>query len=338
MKNKFNYETIMGIDISKKTLDICLTNNKKPIFQDKIDNTSQGLKMLQKRLENLHISLEEILVCCENTGIYNSPLLLFAQKKQLNLWVETPLTIKKSLGLTRGKSDKADAERIASYAYRHQDQYKPWTPPKKSIQNLQKLWKHRKNILKVQAQLNQNLTEVKAMQGQAAYKEVKRSYQGTLQGLQKDLKQIERDLKETLASDKELHHLHEIITSIDGVGTTTAIYLIVLTKGFKTLNDPRKLACYAGVAPFPYASGTSIRGRERVSFFANKELKTLLHLCAVSLLKMKNQFTDFVDRKKAEGKHMMSILNALRNKLLHTICACVRKNEKYEKNYAKSLA
>jgi len=69
-----------------------------------------------------------------------------------------------------------------------------------------------------------------------------------------------------------------------------------------------------------------------------RSLKTLLHLCAVSLLKMKNQFTDFVDRKKAEGKHMMSILNALRNKLLHTICACVRKNEKYEKNYAKSLA
>ena len=107
---------------------------------------------------------------------------------------------------------------------------------------------------------------------------------------------------------------------------------------FKTLNDPRKLACYAGVAPFPYASGTSIKGREKVSPFANKELKALLHLCAVSLLKMKNTFSDFIERKKKQGKHIMSILNALRNKILHTICACVRKNEKYEKNYTNSLA
>lgn len=338
MKKKTNYKYIMGIDISKKELDVCLTNDNKPIYQGKVDNTTRGLKTLQKKLKSLKISLEEILVCCENTGIYNSPLLVFTQNNKLNLWLETPLTIKKSLGLTRGKSDKADALRIATYAYRHQDQYRPWTPPTRSIEKLQKLWKRRKNILKVETQLKQNLTEIKAMQGRAAYKEAQRSYQGTLQGAQKDLKQVEKEIKETLSSDKELQRLHKVITSIDGVGTTTAVYLIVLTGGFKTLNNPRKLACYAGVAPFPYASGTSIRGREKVSTFANKELKTLLHLCAVSLLKMKNRFTDFIDRKKAEGKHIMSILNSLRNKLLHTVCACVRKDEIYEKNYTNSLA
>ena len=338
MKKKTNYEFILGIDISKKCLDICLTKHKKPIYQDKIGNTAEGLKTLQKKLKSLKISLEEILVCCENTGIYNSPLLVFTQKNKLNLWLETPLAIKKSLGLTRGKSDKADAQRIAEYAYRHRDKYVPWTPLKKDIKKLQKLWNHRKNILKVETQLKQNLTEIKAMQGQAAYKEAQRSYQGIFHGVKKDLKQVEKEIKETLSSDKELRRLHEVITSIDGVGTTTAVYLIVLTKGFKALNDPRKLACYAGVAPFPYASGTSVRGREKISRFANKELKTFLHMCAVSLLKIKSTFIDFIERKKAEGKHIMSIINSLRNKLLHTICACVRKNEKYEKNYTNSLA
>jgi transposase len=338
MKNKTNYEFILGIDISKKQLDVCLTNDNKLLYQGKVDNTVQGLKTLQKKLKSLKISLDKILFCCENTGIYNSPLLVFTKKNELNLWLETPLTIKKSLGLTRGKSDKADALRIATYAYRYQDNYRPWTPPKKSIEKLQKLWKRRQNILKVQTQLNQNLKEIKSMQGQLAYKEAQRSYQGILQGAKKDLKQVEKDLKEALVSDKEIANLHEIITSIDGVGTTTAIYLIVLTQGFKTLNDPRKLACYAGVAPFPYTSGTSVRGKERISPFANQELKKLLHMCAVSVLRMKNKFIDFVNRKKKEGKHIMSIINALRNRILHTICACVRKNEKYDKNYTNSLA
>lgn len=329
MKKKTNYKYILGIDISKKSLDICLTKDNKPIYQGKIDNTDQGLKMFQKKLKSLKISLEEVLFCCENTGIYTSPLLVFTEKNKLNLWVATPLAIKKSLGLTRGKSDKADAQRIAQYAYRHEDQYQPWAPPKKSVKKLKNLWKCRRNILKIQSQLRQNLTEVKSMQGEKAYKEIQRSYQGILKGAEKDLKKVEKELEETLEANKELQHLHQIITSVDGVGTTTAIYLISLTDGFKTLNNPRKLACYAGVAPFQHSSGTSVRGKERVSPFADKELKTLLHLCAVSVLKMKNGFTDFVKQKKEEGKHMMSILNSLRNKILHVICACVRRTVEY---------
>ena len=338
MKKKFNYETIIGIDISKKTLDICLTNNNEPIFQTKIDNTAQGLKSILKKLKSLHIRLEETLFCCENTGIYTSPLLFFAQKHTLNLWVENPLSIKKSLGLTRGKSDKADAHRIAQYAYRYQDQYRRWTPARESIKNLETLWKRRKSVVKIQNQLNNKLKEIKSMQGKTAYNQEKSAYKGILQGIKKDITKIEKELKEAIVSDKELKHLHEIITSVDGVGSVTATYLIVLTDGFKTLNNPRKLACYAGVAPFEHTSGTSVRGKQRTSSFANKELKALLHLCTLSLLKTKNTFSDFIQRKKAAGKHMMPILNALRNKLLHTICACVRKNEKYEENYANSLA
>ena len=106
MKKKFNYETIIGIDISKKTLDICLTNNNEPIFQTKIDNTAQGLKSILKKLKSLHIRLEETLFCCENTGIYTSPLLFFAQKHTLNLWVENPLSSSKTCHACGRKQDK----------------------------------------------------------------------------------------------------------------------------------------------------------------------------------------------------------------------------------------
>ena len=338
MNKKANHPYTLGIDISKKTLDLCLAYHNKPIYQGKVNNTACGLIELQKKLKSLKINLKETLFCCENTGIYNSPLLVFTQKNHLNLWIETPLTIKKSIGFARGKSDKADAQRIANYAYRYQDQCRLWAPPQKGIAQLQKLWNHRKNILKSQTQIKQNLTEIKTMQGKAAYKEAHAYYKNILCEIEKSLKKVEKAIKETLASDSYLQNIQQVITSVDGVGDVTAIYLMVVTNGFKTLNDPRKLACYAGLAPFPYTSGTSVKGREKVSPFANKELKKLLHLCAVSLLKMENTFSDFIERKKKQGKHIMSILNAVRNKILHTICACVRKNEKYEKNYTNALA
>lgn len=338
MKTNTNHPYILGIDISKKTLDLCLTNDNQPIYQDKITNTAKSLKQLKKKLKSLKINSKSLLICCENTGLYTTPLLGFTEKNKLNLWLETPLNINKSQGFTRGKSDKVDAQRIASYAYRYQDKCEVWTPLDKSISALKILWKHRKSLVKAKTQINQTLNEIKDMQGQTAYNQACKVYKNTLDGIEKDIKKIEKDIKSHISFHKELQNLHEIITSVDGVGTITAQYLMVVTHGFEQLNDPRKLACYAGVAPFPYSSGTSIRGKEKVSPFANKELKTLLHTCAVSLLKMKNTFSVYIERKKKEGKHIMSIVNALKNKLLCTICACVRKNEKYKKNHVNSLA
>lgn len=338
MKNQLNYQHTLGIDISKDKLDYALKHHNELTYQGEIPNTLEGLKTLKKVLKKLKIDLSKILFCCENTGIYNSPLLLFVGENKINLWLEIPYAIKNTLGLARGKNDKADAERIATYAHRYQDKFRPWTPPKKSITKLQILWKRRKTVLKLSTQLKQNLNEIKDMQGKTAYNEAKKSFQNTLKSMEKDLKKIEADLKETLKSDKDLQRLHTVITSVPGVGTVTAIYLIVLTEGFTRLNDPRKLACYGGVAPFPYQSGKSLKGKEKVSPFANKELKTLLHLCAVAILKMDNKFKDFYNKKIEEGKHVMSVINALRNKILHVICACVRKNQEYEKNYTNLLA
>jgi len=338
MKNQLNYQHTLGIDISKKELDYSLKHHNQLIHQGKVSNTLEGLKTLKKVIKKLKIDLSKILFCCENTGIYNSPILIFTQKTKINLWLENPYTIKNTLGLARGKNDKADAERIATYAHRYQDDFRPWTPPKKVIAKLQALWKRRKTVLKLRTQLKQNLNEIKDMQGKSAYDEAQQSYKNTLQGIEKDFKKIEAELKETLKSDKNLQRIHTVITSVPGVGTVTAIYLIVLTEGFRRLNDPRKLACYGGVVPFPYQSGSSLKGKEKVSPFANKEFKTLLHLCVLAILKMDNKFRDFYNKKLEEGKQVMSVINALRNKILHTICACVRKDKEYDENYTNALA
>ncbi len=338
MVNATHYKFILGIDISKKHLDCCLIHGNKTIWEGKVGNTKSGLANLKKTIRRLGIANGDLLICCENTGIYTCPLLRFVQKHKCNLWLEAPIAINKSRGLVRAKTDKVDAQRIAHYAHRFGDKCKLWVPPIPIISKLKMLYKSRKLLLKMSRQMRQQLQEIKEMDSKASYTEVAKSYRYTLKAVGKDIKRVESEIWATLSSDEKLHNLYKTITFIDGIGHVTAVLIIVLTEGFAKLKDPRKLACFAGVVPFPNKSGTSIRGRNQVSPFANKDLKTALHLCALASIKMNGQFADYYHRKKAEGKHTMSVINAIRNKLLRTLCACVRKDETYDKHYTLDVS
>ena len=127
-------------------------------------------------------------------------------------------------------------------------------------------------------------------------------------------------------------------TLLDGVGDITAAYLIVVTNNFKLAKSGKAHACYAGLAPFEYQSGSSVRGRSRVSYFANKSLKSLIHMGAISSLFHSEEMKAYYERKVNEGKHKMVVINAIRNKIIRRIYACVTKGKKYEKNYMRSLA
>lgn len=106
--------------------------------------------------------------------------------------------------------------------------------------------------------------------------------------------------------------------------------MIVKTNEFKSISEPRKLACYSGVAPFSNSSGTSIFGRNRVSVFANKGLKRLLHMAAMRTIQMENDFSIYYQRKVKEGKNKMSVLNAVRNKIIHVIFALIKNQNFYQ--------
>ncbi|WP_246082180.1 IS110 family transposase [Spirosoma lacussanchae] len=109
------------------------------------------------------------------------------------------------------------------------------------------------------------------------------------------------------------------------------------TDEFKNFAEPKKLACHAGVAPFEHSSGSSIRGRSRVNQHARKRLKFLFHLAAMSAIRVKGELQTYYQRKVAEGKNKMSILNAVRNKLIHRICAVVKRKQKYDIFYPLSF-
>ena len=156
-------------------------------------------------------------------------------------------------------------------------------------------------------------------------------------GLKKDLKALERKISICVKKDDNMSRLFGILTSVTGIGPVTANALIVETNEFTKIKEPKKMACFAGIAPFEHTSGSSVRGKSRVSPFASKKLKKLLHMAAVSVIRFPGELANFYKRLIAKGKAKMVAINALRKKLIDRIYACVRNNRKYEKNYTKRL-
>ena len=128
------------------------------------------------------------------------------------------------------------------------------------------------------------------------------------------------------------------VQSIKGIGQVTAVALLAYTKGFTSFSNAKELACYCGVVPFAKRSGTSIRFKPAVSPYANKKLKKLLHLCALSAIKNDIEIQTYFERKVAEGKNKMSVINAVRNKLVHRVFAVIRDDRYYEENYIRKCA
>ncbi len=141
--------------------------------------------------------------------------------------------------------------------------------------------------------------------------------------LGKSIEQIEALIAEVIAADAEHQRIYDLLLSIDGVGPVLAAHLLALTEGFLRFKTARELSCHAGCAPFEHSSGSSIRGKTRVSRQAQSTLKYLLHMAAVGVTARKGEVQDYWKRKVAEGKHKMSVLNAIRNKLIHRIYAVI---------------
>ncbi len=330
-----NFKHFIGIDVSKSTLDFCLISAGKVVLRLQTQNSSKGIEGFVKESG---CALGESLFCMEHTGIYNYPLLDYLSEKESSIWLESALRIKQSAGMQRGKNDKVDAERIALYAYRNQDSLKLWRPTRPVIKELKTLTALRTRLINAKKQLKSSLQEGKQFLTKSLQKKMKQCCQHSLKGLEKDLTAVNKQLDGLIRSDEELNRLFNLVTSVEGIGAVTAREILITTNEFKDFTNAKKYACYAGVVPFQYRSGTSIRGKDRVSHLANKTVKTLLHMSALSAINHCEELKIYYQRKVAEGKNKMSVINAVRNKLVLRIFAVVKNDRKYDKNYDYALA
>lgn len=326
---QFNH--LLGIDISKSKIDLALSENKAnvPMSINQFGNHLKGYKKMLGWLKEQGVALDQLLVCMENTGIYHRSLVDFLQEKKVFAWVENPVAIKWSMGLQRGKTDQMDAQRICLYAFRNQDKAKAYNSKDQTLQKVSELLAARERLLKARKMILTPIQELK----QAGLKQeetmVRKACKQSLSALEKEIKAIDKQLEELVQKDTALQASYSYIRSVDHVGAITALRLLVYTHDFERFDNAKKLASYAGIAPFAYSSGSSIRGRTRVHPMANKQLKTSLHMCAVSAIRRAGEMRTYFEKKLKEGKNKMSIINAIRNKILQRIYACVKQERLY---------
>lgn len=319
-----------GVDVSKATLDIYLINEQNQQNYT-IKNTVKSILGFFRKIQKQHPQVR-IIIGMESTGYYNWPCFESLSKLEgFSLYVINPLHLKKSMGLVRGKNDTIDAKRIAGFISLHYSNIKPTIIPRKQIRQLQALLALRSRLVATRSKFSVPSEELTLLADKQLSNQVKKDSRKLIKVIEDQIKSTEAQITAMIEQDQELKDKYHYLESVQGVGKVLAWTMLVKTNEFKSINEPRKLACYAGVVPFEFQSGTSIHKRPRVSPMADKNLKKLLHLSAMRAVRLKGDLQDYYQRKVAEGKNKMLVLNAVRNKIVARICSVI-KNKRFYQN------
>ncbi|OAV63953.1 Transposase IS116/IS110/IS902 family protein [Bacteroidales bacterium Barb6XT] len=328
---------VTGIDISKEKPDLCFVQNEKVLREEETADTTAAVRQALKTfLKEACAETSDVPVCAEYTGQYIRPLCCACKELGVDLWQENPAQIKYGSGMQRGRNDRLDARRIAACGFRFQDKARLYNLPQENITSLQQLAGERDMYVSDKSRYQGQLTDRERFMRKKDYRQKSARLKELIKGLKKSICQAEKEIKEVIESDETLYEQHKRLCTAEGIGDKTAVKMIVVTKGF---TDARKFCCHADPAPFSYSSGSSIRSRNRVSPRADKSVKALLHMAApVVATGCKGELHDYYERKVAEGKNKMSVLNAVRAKLIHRMFAVIRNNQDYQKDYLNALA
>lgn len=327
-----NYLFHAGIDISKDKLDINILDSstlesQHLIIKNDIKSISDFIKVLKQKID-----LKKTLFCCENTGVYTNHLSFVLLNNELDLWIVPAIEIKRSKGISRGKNDKTDSKDISYYSYRHLDKLNLFTLADVDIQKLKILSTERTKMIKVLL-IVETSKENKEFTRKEIYKEISRVNGTLIKQIKTSIKKIEFRIKEIIKSNEQLNKQDQLVQSIPGIGAHTSAYLIIATKGFSSFDNWRKFACYSGVAPFEFSSGTCVKGRTKVNHVADKKMKSLLQMCVLTAIKYDPQLKEYYNMKKAEGKNSMLVMNNIRCKLISRVFAVINRGTPYINTY-----
>ncbi|AZQ43795.1 IS110 family RNA-guided transposase [Nonlabens ponticola] len=325
-------DLIIGIDISAQTLDICIREQR----CDQFFVIKNKVGAIKKFLVPLVSKDRNILLGMENTGRYNYNLYEVLRTLELKTFVIYPFHLKKSLGLVRGKNDKVDAERIANFVEKNHKELDPWKPCSETIMEMKYVMTERRSKIKTRARLLQQQRDLKLIKDPRLKRRLVNMFNKSLKLVSQQIKDLEAILEELIDMDQTIREQIELVRSVPGVGTVLSTAIVIKTEGFNTYTDPRKLACSAGVVPFNYQSGISLKSRNRVSHMADKSMKTLLHMAAMRAVRLECDLKYYYQRKIAEGKNKMSVLNAVRNKIIHIIYALIKNQTIYKNSLSLS--
>jgi transposase len=320
---------VIGADISKQTIDLVYHATANYI---QIHNEPSGFRQLVKWLKQQKVDMSQTMLVMEHTGFYSSRFEKFLHHQTIAFTKISPLAIKRSLGLVRGKSDKVDAGRIAAYGYEKKEKLIVETPLTEQMQRLQKLHSTRLRLVRQRTALKCAIKEY-LHSGVNKTDVLIISQMQMIEALNKQIKKLEAEIKAVVAEEQAVQHNFALLQTIKSVGKEIALATIIKTDNFTRFATSRKFACFCGTAPFEHTSGSTIRGRTKISHFADKHMKSLLDRGATNAIQYDQELRAFYLRRLQIGKSKRSTINIIRNKLIYRMFAVVKRQTPFLENY-----
>jgi transposase len=320
-----NYVDVVGIDVSKLTIDAHIHYlSKHRVFS----NSHKGYRALLLWAKK-YLNEQDYFFCFENTGLYSASLSVYLSENEINYVEESALAIKRSVGIVRGKTDKLDAAMIARYAWLHKEELTLSTAKEKDIQELGRLLATREQLVRDRAGKLSSLNEMQHLLTSPSTDTCCKVLKKTIQYLTKQIEGLEQSIKNLMQKDPSFERNFKLLNTLKGVGLVLASQIIYHTGNFKRFDSWRQFSSYCGTAPFEHSSGTSIRRKSRIHHIGDRKMKTLLTLASVSAIQCDKELKQYYKKKLAEGKPKMVALNNVRNKILSRVFAVVKRGTPY---------
>ena len=331
---------IIGVDFSKKTFDATMIREgeeeNEVLGYNKFDNNKRGYKRFLRWAKSAaqNDNLSEWLVCGETTGYYSLGLADWAYEHQMDIWIENAYSIKHSLGLARGKNDKLDSLRIATFAQEKKLKAHLYKPLQQTLSTLKTLIRRRQILDTARKAILNGMKEFEEAFAPTGELE---ELDDKLKDVSKSIKVLENDIERLMAKlcreDPEISTNYAIVHSVKGIGTINTVAMLVYTANFTKYATANHMATAWGVAPFKEDSGTSLHTPAHVSNLCNHWLKGLLTCSAVIAIQTDSKISAYYQKMTGRGKKKGVALNNVKNKLIHIVFTMVKNQTMYDPDY-----
>ena len=333
---------VIGIDISKEKIDATAIDVRSgqlgvvKLDYQVFENKPMGYRRMLVWARNLidGARAEDVLFCCETTGGYDRRLCDYIYAKGLSIWRESALQIKRSMGVRKGKDDKADSLMIAEYAMRHMDKAVIYESPNETVQELKALLLYRHKLVQERTEKKVRMAQLGATAAKSkSLSFILRDARKSIKSIDKSIQECEQQIIELLKTNETLKKNYDHIVSVNGIGIVNATAFIAYSNNFKSITTANKLASYWGVASFREKSGTSVDKKACVSCYSCSQLKSYLTQAAECTVRNHGIYYNYFLRMKAQGKPYRVIINNVRNKIIHLVFSLVTNDTDYEKDH-----
>jgi transposase len=317
----------LGLDVSKLKFNACLLRESGKLRHKVFPNTADGFAHLSDWLNKQGVKRAH--ACLEATGTYGDSLATYLHERGHMVSVVNPAAIKAyaQSHLSRTKTDRVDAALIASFCAERRPP--GWRPPAPELREVQALVRRLDSLVEMRTMEENRLSSGISVEA------VRASVEELISHLSEQIKRTQQLIRDHIDRHPGLKKQRELLDSIPGIGEATAAALLAEVPDIKQYRSAREVAAFAGLVPRERQSGSSVRGRVRLSKIGNSRLRKALYFPAITALRCSPFFQSWAEGLRQRGKSKMAVIGAVMRKLIHLAYGVLKSGKPFDPEWAK---